>query len=322
MDKHPEKCPPSDYPEHTVLEIPLKRNSPKTVIFKMADRWSCKSTSDFPVKDKDIVFYRSKTTGEIFVGTYSLLHCLNRGNMKKKYKSCVVPSCLGDDCPARFVIPWEQIPDFFEDMLEGSKWEKNIGKMLGHMCRFLENKTTEKDRFILLSSSSSEERESKFNFQLQGVPVPDPTTNMDEQRMRRIVREELQTFRTTLQQDIRLFMSQEARVVALSDVQNDPEFPGLKKRKMEEVLDEIKKQIHEELLPHHPAIREQVRKALVERFEKDETSGARHEALLKRLKQNVDLLNRGTATTPSTPVTTPETIQEEINAHDWTVIVD
>jgi hypothetical protein len=54
---------------------------------------------------------------------------------------------------------------------------------------------------------------------------------------------------------------------------------------MDEALEEVKLQMIRELEPYHDEIRREVRKRLEERFEKEEVATARHEALLKRLRQ-------------------------------------
>jgi hypothetical protein len=104
-------------------------------------------------------------------------------------------------------------------------------------------------------------------------PVAPPPPSMTEDVLRRVIREE---------------MSQEARARALLDVYEDPEFLNARKRKMDEALEEFKRQVHEELRPHHDEIRAEVRKRLEERFEKEQLE--RQEALLKRLRTNVQLL--------------------------------
>lgn len=230
----------------------------------MTERWTFPSTQNFPVPGQMIVIVRAVETKDIFIGTSSLFTALGKSTLPDKYKVETLPECLGETCKLKYVTHLSDLETLLDNVLGFTKHESRIVPILNDIDRFVSEKTRD-DLKTLKFKLPTFHRPS-------GIPVPPPA--LGEDVLRRVMREEM-----------RAHLSQEAKLIALNSIQEDPEFINLRKRKMDEALEEIKQQMIRELEPYHDEIRQEVRKRLEERFEKEEAANARHEALLKRLRQ-------------------------------------
>jgi hypothetical protein len=219
--------------------------------------------------------------------------------MPERYKCDKVPDCLGSHTNVQYVTHLDDVEDLVNDLLHKDGHTSQVDTMMRQLYTFIGRKCRHD---VELSSSSCAvpgEKEQKreeddedddssganmvprIRFTLnpytsfkrcQQPPVAvstPPSPGLTEDMLRRVLREE---------------MAQEARALALLDIYKDPAFIEARKHKMDEALEELKRQVHDELRPHHDEIRAQVRKRLEERFEREHLD--RKEALLKRTRFN------------------------------------
>lgn len=229
------------------------------------------STRNFPTPGHPIVLIRAETTGDIYIGTKSFFVALGKTSIPDKYKNATIPDGVRTTQYIKYVTHIDDLEALLDSALGFTSHESRIVPILNDIDKFVDN--------MIMNVADPEVEDVKtLKFKLptfhrpSGIPVPPPA--LGEDVLRRVMREEM-----------RAHLSQEAKLIALNSIQEDPEFINLRKRKMDEALEEIKQQMIRELEPYHDEIRQEVRKRLEERFEKEEAANARHEALLKRLRQ-------------------------------------
>lgn len=237
----------------------------------MTNRWTFMSTRNFPAPGHPIAIIRAATTGDIYIGTKSFFVALGKTSIPDKYKNATLPDGIHTSHYIKYVTHIDDLEALLDNVLGFTGNEGRIVPILNDVDKFVDD--MEKN-----VPGPEVEGVKALKFKLptfqrpSGIPVPSPT--LGEDALRRIMREEM-----------RSHLTQEARLGALNNIQEDPEFINLRKRKMDEALEEVKLQMIRELEPYHDEIRQEVRKRLEERFEQEEeAANARREALLKRLR--------------------------------------
>lgn len=234
----------------------------------MAQRRTFVSTSNFPSPGCQISVHFLEASGDIYFGTKSLFLALGKSSVPDKYKTETIPKSFGS-LIVKYATHIDTLEALLDNVLGFTAYEKRITPILKDIYSFVNQ--------LERPAPAPEEDVKTLKFKLptfqrpSGIPVPPPA--LGEDVLRRVMREEM-----------RAHLSQEAKLIALNNIQEDPEFINLRKRKMDEALEEVKQQMVKDLEPYHDQIRQEVRKRLVERFEQEEAANARHEALLKRLR--------------------------------------
>lgn len=108
-----------------------------------------------------------------------------------------------------------------------------------------------------------------------------------EQKKRPEREEKKEDFWGRLREELKSFVSQEARIIALQDIQESPEFPEMKRRKCDEVLEAFGVQLRAELEKDKPRLLEEAREALRQELKNQEAPKISEEVIREKRRLDV-----------------------------------